>query len=40
MELQLQRFANRTTDFLPNLLGALLILIIGWLIAKSFQNSL
>lgn len=38
MELQLQRFANRTTDFLPNLLGALLILIIGWLIAKSFQK--
>ncbi|UGU15169.1 mechanosensitive ion channel [Sinomicrobium kalidii] len=37
MENQLQNFADRISDFLPNLLGALLLLIIGWLIAKGVK---
>lgn len=37
MENQLQNFANRISDFLPNLLGALLVLVIGWLIAKGIK---
>ncbi|MBC9796151.1 mechanosensitive ion channel [Sinomicrobium weinanense] len=37
MEGQLQNFANRISDFLPNLLGALLVLVIGWLIARGIK---
>ncbi|MGS2761010.1 mechanosensitive ion channel [Sinomicrobium sp. M5D2P9] len=37
MENHLQNFANRISDFLPNLLGALLLLLIGWLIAKGVK---
>ncbi len=38
METQLQRFTDTITDYLPNLLGAILVLIIGWIIAKAFQK--
>ncbi|MDX1364400.1 mechanosensitive ion channel [Arenibacter latericius] len=38
METQLQRFADTVTDYLPNLLGAILVLLIGWIIAKFFQK--
>ncbi|GGW24457.1 mechanosensitive ion channel [Arenibacter certesii] len=38
METQLQRFADTVTDYLPSLLGAILVLLIGWLIAKFFQK--
>lgn len=38
MKTQLQRFANNITDHLPNLLGALIVLIIGWLLAKGLQK--
>ncbi|HUH28190.1 mechanosensitive ion channel [Gelidibacter sp.] len=38
METHFQRFADTVTDYLPNLLGAILVLIIGWLIAKFFQK--
>ena len=37
MERQLENFSNRVTDFLPNLIGALLVLLIGWLIAKGIK---
>ncbi|WP_051907720.1 mechanosensitive ion channel [Flavimarina sp. Hel_I_48] len=37
MENQLQYFANQVTHFLPNLLGALLVLFVGWLIAKGIK---
>lgn len=37
MENHLQNFANRISDFLPDLLGALLLLLIGWLIAKGVK---
>lgn len=37
MERQLQNFADRVSHFLPELLGALLVLLIGWLIAKGIK---
>ncbi|TXE08382.1 hypothetical protein ES711_07690 [Gelidibacter salicanalis] len=38
METHLQRFADTVTDYLPNLLGAILVLLIGWIIAKIVQK--
>ncbi len=37
MRNQLENFANNVVDFLPALLGALLVLFIGWLIAKGIK---
>lgn len=37
MERQLQNFADNVSDFLPDLIGALLVLLIGWLIAKGIK---
>ncbi|MHA6246909.1 mechanosensitive ion channel family protein [Pontibacter sp. CAU 1760] len=37
MERQLENFANRVSNFLPDLIGALLVLLIGWLIAKAIK---
>lgn len=34
---QLQNIANRVSDFLPDLIGALVVLLIGWLIAKGIK---
>ncbi|SDB48390.1 Conserved TM helix [Flavobacteriaceae bacterium MAR_2010_188] len=38
MENQLEHFANRVTDYLPNIVGALLVLLIGWLISKGIKK--
>lgn len=38
METRLQQFADRVTDYLPNIIGALLVLFIGWLIAKAIEK--
>ncbi|WP_084625667.1 mechanosensitive ion channel [Salinimicrobium xinjiangense] len=37
METQLENIGDRIAYFLPNLLGALLVLLIGWLIAKAIK---
>jgi hypothetical protein len=37
MERHLENFADRITNFLPDLIGALLVLLIGWLIAKAIK---
>lgn len=37
MENQLENFADRVVDFLPGLLGALVVLLIGWLIARGIK---
>ncbi len=37
MEQHLDNFADRVSDFLPDLLGALLVLLVGWLIAKGVK---
>ena len=37
MENQLENFADQVSDFLPDLLGALLVLLVGWLIAKGIK---
>lgn len=37
METQLENIGDRIAYFLPNLLGALLVLVIGWLIAKAIK---
>lgn len=37
MENQLERFADQVANFLPDLLGALLVLFVGWLIAKGIK---
>lgn len=37
MENQLENFADRVSDFLPDLLGALLVLLVGWLIARGIK---
>lgn len=38
MERSLHNFASGISDFLPNLIGALLLLLIGWLIAKGIRS--
>ncbi|MBT8295436.1 MAG: hypothetical protein KJO51_03390, partial [Gramella sp.] len=38
MRNQLEQFADRVADFLPDLLGALLVLLVGWLIAKGIKS--
>lgn len=38
METRLQQFADRITDYLPNIIGALVVLLIGWLIAKALEK--
>ncbi len=38
MENYLRNFSDRVSDFLPDLLGALLVLLIGWLIAKGIRS--
>lgn len=35
---QLENFADQVASFLPDLLGALLVLLIGWLIAKGIKS--
>ncbi len=37
MENQLENFADQVSDFLPDLLGALLVLLVGWLIARGIK---
>lgn len=37
MERYFENFAERVSDFMPDLLGALLVLLIGWLIAKGIK---
>jgi len=37
MENQLENFADQVSNFLPDLLGALLVLLVGWLIAKGIK---
>lgn len=37
MRNQIERFANNVLDYLPGILGALLVLLIGWLIAKGIK---
>ena len=37
METQLENIGERIANFLPELLGALLVLLIGWLIAKGIK---
>lgn len=37
MENQFENFADQVSNFLPDLLGALLVLLIGWLIAKGIK---
>ncbi len=37
METQLEDIGNRIANFLPDLLGALIVLLIGWLIAKGIK---
>lgn len=38
METQLENIGDRIANFLPELLGALLVLLIGWLIAKGIKT--
>ncbi|WP_142783798.1 mechanosensitive ion channel [Changchengzhania lutea] len=38
MENQLEIIANQVTQYLPNILGALAVLLIGWLIAKGIKR--
>lgn len=38
METQLENIGDRIAYFLPNLLGALLVLLLGWLIAKAIKT--
>ncbi|MFD0976267.1 mechanosensitive ion channel [Salinimicrobium gaetbulicola] len=38
MENQLEEIGNSIADFLPDLLGALIVLLIGWLIAKGIKT--
>lgn len=38
MRNQLEQFADQITNFLPDLLGALLVLLVGWLIAKGIKS--
>ena len=35
---ELENIANHISDFLPDLLGAILVLLIGWLIAKGIKS--
>lgn len=35
---QMENFADQVTSFLPDLLGALLVLLVGWLIAKGIKS--
>ncbi len=37
MENQLENFADQVSNFLPDLLGAILVLLVGWLIAKGIK---
>ncbi|TVZ25494.1 putative transporter (transmembrane protein) [Gillisia sp. Hel_I_86] len=37
MENQLENFANQVSNFLPDLLGAILVLLVGWLVAKGIK---
>lgn len=37
MEYQIESFADRVGNFLPDLIGALLVLLIGWLIARGIK---
>lgn len=37
MKTQLENFANNVLDYVPGILGALLVLLIGWLIAKGIK---
>ncbi len=37
MEYQIESFADRVGHFLPDLIGALLVLLIGWLIARGIK---
>ena len=37
MKTQMEYFANKIVEFLPGILGALLVLFIGWLIAKGIR---
>ncbi len=37
METQFENMGNRIVNFLPDLLGALLVLLVGWLIAKGVK---
>ena len=37
MQTQLENFANNVLDYIPGILGALLVLFIGWLIAKGIK---
>lgn len=37
METQFEEIGNNIADFIPNLLGALLVLLIGWLIARGIK---
>ena len=37
MRNQLQTFVDSITNFLPDLIGALLVLLVGWLIAKGIK---
>ena len=38
MEKQIEYFGERITSFLPDLIGALLVLFVGWLIAKAIKH--
>ncbi len=38
METQLENIGDRIANFLPDLLGALLVILIGWLIAKGIKT--
>lgn len=38
MENQFENFADYVTAYLPNIVGALLVLVIGWLIAKGIKK--
>ncbi|TRO65478.1 mechanosensitive ion channel [Christiangramia sabulilitoris] len=38
MRNQLEQFADQVAAFLPDLLGALLVLLVGWLIAKGIKS--
>lgn len=38
MDYRFENFAERIGDFLPDLVGALLVLLIGWLIAKGIKS--
>lgn len=38
MENQLENFADQVSAYLPNVLGAIIVLLIGWLIAKGLKK--